>query len=703
MNNSIDELKSKIKRRYKNGPDKIGRDLIAPCLRNSKLYRRGTGFFSSGALVAYAEAMDHLISDKTKIQIICSPVVHDQELVRTLNNNLTVEQKNKTINDLTDNIVLEAIGYRLDSKRRDYKNHLLAYLIAKGILEIRFAVPLNFGKIDFDQEASLTNNLYHVKTGYFCLTDESVVAFDGSFNESDAGHQHHVDQTQVWRSWEEKDQERLQDTIQDIDSDWEGTNKYIQVFKMSATALNLVGEFSSSQRPQRASSLKQTTVNEEVTVYKVNSNGLRDYQEKALINWKDAGNKGIIAMATGTGKTRTAIEAINRFMAKTNRGLVVITVPYQPLANQWVEELGKKGLSVIKVFDSLDSWENRVQNLIQSHLVNSSTKSNLPILVCVNKSFKAIPFQLLLARLNGKRGDRLLIVDECHHFNKTKQITKLSDAFPFRLGLSATPYEADEPKILEKYFGEIIFEYTIAQAIADGYLCKYSYHPILIEFTEDEVQRFIATAKKIQTSAGSEDDDSDLISNVGAYDELDRILETVIGKLAKLEEVLRSKKNKKFSLFYCGTGYIQFDGEERIRQVDSLTRLLDKINWRVGRITSEETQNSRQATFNDLRKGEIDAIASIRVLDEGIDIPDCRQAYILASQRSERQGIQRRGRILRISSGKEIAELYDFIMTGPKLSDVELERLYSRELKRARLFSSDAINKEECLSILSGI
>ena len=93
----------------------------------------------------------------------------------------------------------------------------------------------------------------------------------------------------------------------------------------------------------------------------------------------------------------------------------------------------------------------------------------------------------------------------------------------------------------------------------------------------------------------------------------------------------------------------------------------------------------------------------MRILDEGIDIPDCRQAFILASQRLERQGIQRRGRNLRKSPGKELAKLYDFIIVGPKLTNKELDKLYNREMRRARLFSEDAINRDECLSILNEV
>ena len=706
MTNKIELLKKNIKRRYRNGPDNIGRDFVSPCLINCSLYRRGTGFFSSGALVAYAQAMDNLISDKIKIEIICSPVVHDQELLKTLNNNLTPEQKKHTLQRLTDKIVLDAIGYQIDTKRRDYKSNLLAYFIAKEIIEIRFAIPVNFTEIDLSNGPSLTNNLYHVKTGYFKLIDGSTVGFDGSFNESDAGHQYHVDQTQVWRSWENNDAERLEDIIEQVDSDWTGTNSFIKVFKISAETMQLIKSFASTQRPIKEISKLVKPTQLEVAEHVKEEKELRNYQETALKLWEDAKFHGILAMATGTGKTKTAIEAIVRFQKKTNRGLVVITVPYLPLANQWIDELGKKNISTIKVFDLKESWESRVQNLFSSHSSNNSTLiTTFPVLICVNKSFKNLSFQNLLTRLNGKNGDRFLIVDECHHFNKSKHITKLPKSFQYRLGLSATPYETDEAKILEKYFGEVVFEFTISEAISEGYLSPYYYNPILIEFTENEAQKFIETAKKIQNKKISdldlEEDENPL--HVSGYDELDRILETVVGKLTKLESVLEKIESKKFSLFYCGEGYIKFEGSEKMRQVDSLTRLLDKLNWRVGRITSEETSANRQITFDNLLEGNIDAIASIRVLDEGIDIPNCRQAFILASQRSERQGIQRRGRILRKSPGKTSASLFDFIIVGPKLSNSELDKLYNRELKRAKLFASDAINKNECLEILKSI
>jgi superfamily II DNA or RNA helicase len=101
------------------------------------------------------------------------------------------------------------------------------------------------------------------------------------------------------------------------------------------------------------------------------------------------------------------------------------------------------------------------------------------------------------------------------------------------------------------------------------------------------------------------------------------------------------------------------------------------------------------------KRGIVDAILSIRILDEGIDIPNCKTAYILASQRSERQGIQRRGRILRKCEGKNSADLYDFIVVGPVSNERILSDLYTKEIKRAKMFAQDALNQEECFASIA--
>jgi len=676
-----------LKERYKNGYDNIGKDLIGACLSECKLYRRGTAYFSGSALMSWSAAKDHVINDKVKIEIICSPVISDRHFVDILKGSITQEQRNITVQQLADKIVLTAVGFGLNSDRKDYRSQLLAYLIANGQLEFRFAIPKN---CDFPEEPSDDRNLYHVKVGYFVFEDDSIVAFEGSINESDSAYQYNTESAQVFKSWFDEDRRRVNNLVLDVNADWSRENPHIEVLNLSKEAIEKIRKLSPSERPRRPKSINNPVLPPPEPP--PSGSGLRPYQEEALNAWKENDYKGILAMATGTGKTKTSIEALTRFLNRTERGLAVITVPYQELARQWVKELGEKGISTISVFESQENWILSVENIIQAHLISSDTNAQLPVLVCVNKTFRDEKFQNLLKRLNGKPGARMIIVDECHHFNKQNQIDHLPASFRFRLGLSATPYEFDEEKYLEKYFGEIVFEFKLSEAIKQGYLCPYTYHPILIEFTESEATKYLEIIKKVTNN-----------KDLDSYGELDHLLETMVSKLTKLEDVLKENSSKTFSLFYCGEGYVEFENGERLRQVDSLTILLQKLGWRVGRITSADSPSERRGTIANLRAQNIDAIASMRILDEGIDIPDCRRAFILASQRQERQGIQRRGRVLRKSPGKESAELFDFILVGPKLTNQDLDKLYNREMKRAKMFASDALNRDECEKILNGV
>ena len=691
----LQTLKRQIKTRYRNGPDNIGAEFVAPCLKNAELYRRGTGFFSSGALIAYANSMDHMIQGRTKIQIICSPVVSDKTLLNVLSENITDEQRKFTLKKLSNQIVLTALGYQNNNNAREYKRDLLAYFIAKKIIEIKFAIPKDFKDIDADVNEN-SSHLYHVKTGYFKLFDGSVIGFDGSFNESDAGHHYHIDQTQVWRSWDEADSARLTDIIDIVDSDWNGTNPYIDIFDIDEEALELARKLSPSSRPNRSDYHRN-----ESKVYKtpdIPEQELRDYQKDALLAWSKAGCRGILAMATGTGKTRTAIYAIREFSNQFKNGVVVITVPYRVLGHQWIAELRNAGFSPIKVFESSDTWYGMVQNIFFSNPSAASNNLKPTVLVCVNKTFEDDAFQSLLKILADKSREKMIIVDEVHHFNNQKSTNCLPTDFKYRLGLSATPYEPDDERILDKYFDDIVYRFDICEAISKGVLCRYYYKPLLIEFTGEEASQFIAITSNVKTqNQNSKIQKSGIVHE----QEVDRLLESVTAKLVKLREHIQTCGVEPLSLFYCGEGSVNSPDGERHRQIHLVTQLLSQMRWRVGKITSEESGEVRNATLNAFKQKQLDAIASIRVLDEGMDIPDCRVAYILASQRSLRQAIQRRGRILRLSENKEFAILYDFIIVGPKLSNAELDKLYNRELERATMFAKDAVNKDECFKTLS--
>jgi superfamily II DNA or RNA helicase len=407
-----------------------------------------------------------------------------------------------------------------------------------------------------------------------------------------------------------------------------------------------------------------------------------------------------LALATGTGKTKTAIAAIRNFQQKFPQGTVVVTAPYQALASQWIDQLRNLGVNSIKVFGSHLDWESRVQNIVDSIQTAIDPYARIPVLVCVNKTFRGENFQAILTAFGRDSFQGMIVVDECHHFNSRPGINALPSCFNFRMGLSATPFEGGEKRFLDEYFSGIAFEYSLASAIKNGHLAQYNYNPILIELTEHEADEYVHLIRLVQKRFATAKDELESDEYGQPEIEIDGLLENLTAKLTKLSELLKASGRQKFSLFYCGVGSIKLPSGERMRQIHFVTKLLDQLSWKISKITAEETAAERERILDSFRNEQIEAIASMKVLDEGIDVPDCRNAYILASQRSERQGIQRRGRVLRIAPGKSVANLYDFIIVGPRMSIRELEDLYSKELKRAIMFSGDAVNKSECLKIL---
>ena len=693
---------TQLKDSYQNGPDRIGRDLVQPCLEECKLYRRGTAFFSSSALKSYASSIDHILKDNVKIEILCSPVVSDKALIDILQRNSTDAKRKETIQKLSDGIVLTAIGFGINPDRMDYRSKLLSYLIANGQIEIRFAILTNY-KIPYEEESSEERNnernLYHVKKGYFLFPDESIVAFDGSFNESDSALNHNIESTQVFHSWNEHDKSRVQSLIKSIDDDWFKRNPYIEVLELSSEALTKIRESAPHARPRAPTKDLPVTITEPLNGPNLDGPILRNYQKEALIHWKDNSYQGILAMATGSGKTVTAIEAITEFKKEYKDGFVVIVVPKINLATQWMGELKSFGQRSIGAFTEQE-WYTRLNNLVFKASISKGSQ-DLPCVVVVMVTFKDEKFQTLLKNISESGSqNNLIIVDECHHFNNADAIKKLPESFNYRLGLSATPFnqyeEEPEAQYLLNYFKNVVFEYSLADAIKNKNLTPYNYFIIEANLDEEETDAYeeldakISKLVAIKLSTASSNGGESLNT---LYARKNRLLGSVKDKLIKLDDLLESEGKKKFVLAYCGSSKEEEDEGYRKRHIDRVSKIFFNRGWAVGKITSDESIKEREKTIEDLTNRFQDVIVSIRVLDEGIDIPCCQTAFILSSSKSNREFIQRRGRVLRRSPGKDHADIYDFVITGGFRNSKSIEKLVVEEFYRVNEFAKLAINK----------
>lgn len=227
----------------------------------------------------------------------------------------------------------------------------------------------------------------------------------------------------------------------------------------------------------------------------------REYQRKAVTSWLENKGQGILQMATGTGKTVTALVAASKIAERSKTGLaLVIAVPYQHLVDQWAEDAEDFGADPILAYKSRKQW----QEPLERHLVEFNTGARDGVVVITtHDTFAMDPFQKVIKRLNGSNS--MLIADEVHHMGAPHRQKSLPQSIRLRLGLSATPerwYDEEGTAALFEYFDDIVFEFDLKSAIDIGALCEYYYIPHIIELTPDETEEYLALSKTIGRLAG---------------------------------------------------------------------------------------------------------------------------------------------------------------------------------------------------------
>ena len=392
-------------------------------------------------------------------------------------------------------------------------------------------------------------------------------------------------------------------------------------------------------------------------------------------------------------------------MAKRIPGLtVVIAVPYQNLADQWCDILELFGVDPVRCYVSRTAWVDDLRSII--HDVGMAARSFAAIVV-VNRTLKTDDFQAAMAQIPGERF--LWIGDECHHHASASYQGFLPGNARYRIGLSATPnhYLDEERNVrLQGYYGETVFTYSLRQAIEDRVLTPYDYHPHIVELTSDEADDFVELSNEIARAYAREASGGSKPSQglTALLMRRSRVIASAANKLPALADALDEGRPEQHTLFYCGDGTIEGelgdDDEAPLvgRQVEVVSQQLDRLGWRISRFTSREPRRERDRILANFRIGLIDAMVAIKCLDEGIDVPACATAYILASSRDPRQFIQRRGRILRRSPGKESATIHDFIVVLPAGyhdASGHARKLIQSELRRVAEFNDLARNRQQ--------
>ena len=657
--------------------ERVIQDFYIPVLQEAKVYKRLTGYFSSQVLALAARGVAGLIKNGGKMQLIASPVVsesdykvlssfRDEDLQEFVNKQFEIAMGN--LNDLAATIAYDHL-------------RALGWMLRENILEIRILVP---------RDIDSGSGIFHSKVGVIEDNVGNIISFSGSVNETAMGWSQNIEEFKVFKSWESGSANWVKHDMSLFDRYWNLSNdsgfQSVPLPKRAAEKLLAIAPNEISELDLGASIVKKKP---------------RKYQLEAIESWSKAGFKGILEMATGTGKTFTARLCVNAWKEGKKDSVILITAPTQTIGSQWQEVM--KDLNPITTFEN-QPW----RELLRDGIANFSLGiSKHVLIIAVQNTASSDDFLAQIAKLNTLTRNHLFIADEMHGLGSPIFRKALNEDFEARLGLTATPnrwFDEDGTSLLMDYFGGVVYRFGLHEALnwVDPIseltpLCPYNYYPEFVDLDSLEMEKYLELTKQIiiQSSRSVDGESDDRLRRL--QDDRALILKKANDKFSSLKRVLDSLSGISGCLIYCSD-------REQIDQVIDIVSVRG-ITYRT--FTGREGTNpkkeynglsERDWILNSFENGEIQALIAMKCLDEGVDIPSARIGIILASTTNPREFIQRRGRLLRRSKGKELAEIYDMIV-APLFDENDqseivnqARKILEKELQRANEFANDALN-----------
>lgn len=679
-----------LKKEYRSPRDDIVNEFYIPLLKESILYKRSVGFFSSSSLLEISYGITKLINNKGKIQLIVSPNLSEED-IDAINKGYEVRE------DVIERALLQYITEPHNYFEEERLN-LLATLIAEEKIDIKIAFSLKNQRL----------GLYHEKLGLMYDSDNNIIAFSGSMNETENAFVNNYEIVDVFTSWEDKDRVDIKEKA--FDKLWNNNDPSAVICEFPKVAKDKILSYKKENvdwdidQKEFAQKIKENIQSEKIDKLKAVTNSpeipagvsLHDYQKEAIEEWQKNNYCGIFDMATGTGKTYTGLGAITQLYKDMKGKLAVIIVcPYQHLVDQWVDDILNFNINPIIGHSSSEQrdFKQRFKMAIMDY--NLGVR-NFFCFVCTNGTFAT---EYIQNQINNIRGDVLLVVDEAHNFGAMNLKKTLIPKFNYRLALSATlERHGDEEgtQALLNYFGKKCIEFSLDEAIEKKFLTKYEYHPIVVYLTEDELDEYHQLSKELSKCIIKKNGKVKLTERGKVIaQKRSRVVAGAFNKTSALAKAIKPYKNDNHILVYCGATTIdeQDKNGDDMRQIDAITELLgNQLNMNVAQFTSREDSLTRDMLKKKFYAGDyLQVLVAIKCLDEGVNIPAIKTAFILASTTNPKEYIQRRGRVLRKYPGKEFAIIYDFI-TLPRPLD-EAGNLTFDEIRCEKSMVKNEINR----------
>jgi len=560
--------------------------------------------------------------------------------------------------------------------------------------------------------------MFHPKVWIF-LDDASTIVAHGSSNPTEPGLVYNWETVSVERSWVET--ERTSAFGQIFNDVWEGSDAMSLTIRMpdglrfirsvARDHCPTIHDFWTAWRDDTKNGLapplppgieftevvavaSQLTIPKEIQWQE----GPFSHQRKAVYAWEANDGQGILAIATGGGKTIASLIAATRVQEREGPLLVVVGAPFKPLLRQWTDEVKRFGVRVVPINNlSPSKREARLQQAIMSLEMR---QSKVEIVVVSHTMLNQDDFRQFLAAIPVGVSS-LLIADEVHNLGASGFSQNPPTEFRYRLGLSATPvrqYDDKGTEALKDYFGDIVFDFSLGDAIRARCLVRYNYYLHPVELTAEEIEEWDTLSEKLRKLGFRSDRD-------GSGDHLSEeimmllvtrraILENASGKVDALRGLLAVQDLRaiRHTLIYTSAKH----RKNRTKQITQVNRMLNELGVAAHELTYNQTGSGvAQEVLEGFALGSYQAITCMKVLDEGIDVPQTRTAYLLASSTVRREWVQRRGRILRKAPQKDIAHLNDFLVVPPAPNSPSGRSILRQELERGREFASLAENSGE--------
>ena len=528
------------------------------------------------------------------------------------------EERTRLLRLATDKIIDLILSLKNDGGSAE-RVSLFAWLVAQGHVKLKFAFPTHIE----------IAGIFHEKIGVFDFPWGDRVAFTGSANETISGHVKNYESIDVYRSWIEGDSQRVETKALQFDEAWAGQADGLEVVALSQKALLRLKEVS---RSPKLAHTKDPNASPTSTWA---------HQDEAISRFLKL-KRGILEMATGTGKTRTALRILSQLMHRHEVSGAIVATDGNDLLSQWCAELVdwlKSQPSTVLIYRHFGSHHELgrfLQSPQQSVLVIS--RAALPVLL------KRLP--------TDARRKLMVIHDEVHGLGMPgiRDGSKSQHAdFPYVLGLSATPeraYDEDGNQFILSEVGNSIFRFPLEAAIARGILCEFSYVPLEYQLTDDDRQRLaqVYALQSARAHAGNP------MSKEEVWIEISKVYKTAEMKPLVFSRFLESHpKSLERSIIFVETKEYGSKILDIIHKYTNLYR------------THYAEDDSRNLDL--FSRGDIDCLITCHRISQGIDIKSLKTAFLFSSARAQLETVQRIGRCLRTdpSEPDKRALVIDFV------------------------------------------